>query len=1519
MSDEKILKWENEEQKEKLEKADSSKDDKTSKLTKTELIETLAEDFLEYVKNNPESCKWKSLTNIFLEYLQEADKEKKDILQLLERKFWRKITFDDIKYFYLRSWYTLFELASREIFKKLKRKEIVKAILEKFLQKFEKNGLDISDVKQVLENLDIKTEQDIENAFKTVSDLIFDKIKWLPEEDKKKFLNLKVRNDEIISYLKKKWLLTDEEYKFLKWEIDDISETAKNEVLNLQSVLLNANIINEVEKINDELDNLQMEIDKIFDFWKLGDILWKYLKNVSFKFSDEEWEKLPEEVKEEIRKCLGFWWDEVRKSCIEEVIFKNQDNPIIKQHIISLIENQIDDKILKSLVKKIVNGDFSSITQEEKEYIFNKLKKGYIDNFLKIVSKFGYDKKVISFYLDSIFDLKNDKLILPNWKELKLTKKIELDGEISNLSDLFDLKPVLELDLIWDNVDYLVDIFPEYFVKVQDKIIPSFSKVKVKLKSGDIVEWYLCEFVDDDWKNKIWVYDNNCIDFDAKPLKILDSDDIENIDFEDEKKISLKSYDEIGKLLLGLVRRKETEKDQENNFEKKVFDVKKTKLDDTEWVSKNSDIENQEKEKIEKAMLEEEIKKFKKEWSKLEWDKNLDFEVGAVFTVRWDTINYPGLNWNWYHAEIVSIDESKGTFKIKLFGGILPLEWEWNEYEIPMKADVLRTLKWEFNEYFYRFKKLENLKNFSEYVKNVNLTDDLKVFEKPLPAWRKTNLSSDWLVNEEWKKISYIWRIKNTKINPNEDIEKASWIDEFFDVFKVEFLEEKVVLTNPYDKSFHKEVDYNTFFAIIWDNDLQPWTEEEFRNTELNYTSTARAGKENWIFWLPFTFRYSIAHLAFAFKEVWNAIKNHFKEEDDFRAAEAFSGIVRWINYTSKIPLLWAGFWLINNFLWIDELWVEAQWELEAKIWKRINAAKSRLERADKWWNHAKVAAKIIEKEIFKEVLDWKELSYKKKLKAAWYLLYALEKWPSEYFRALAKYAWSWMWIKALLWEWHYQKWKSLNQELISQLKKDPTNEEIRNKIVFSEIFYMKDVPELTDLYSSNFGSVIEWAKINMYSTWKAKEVYESEATKWNYYVIYDGLKSYVLNNRPANFMWALWAITERVEDYRNYVDYYKVHLMTILSGFFYNSLWTTYKEEYEKVCRAYWIPIGLFAADYEWIHKVLRILDFIVKQKWIKPWWKKQSFTQYLFWKNTPEEVDVISLSNRKEWEKVITKMEDFWAEYGDDIVRVLDFRDISLLKSDLLTNEDKKTQNAIKEYFNDKVNDAIDENFAYKADLFKTWYSPLYREWVFNLPKIAFNKIALKIEWWEFDWEIKWIAKKIWKSIAFRLDQMEDEADKEETYSFILRKYLLWMGSMYEDKTNKVMFIAGLLSKDKEILNKAIIDRAKDKLWHFYTKDLPDSLLDWLQAFKSFFLAGPSEEEVYKILKENGFSDEEIYQALKMYEKLSWKKRFELEKILSKLDLSNEDMQKLDRKMESMNFDEEDKEKDKERFFTL
>jgi hypothetical protein len=95
---------------------------------------------------------------------------------------------------------------------------------------------------------------------------------------------------------------------------------------------------------------------------------------------------------------------------------------------------------------------------------------------------------------------------------------------------------------------------------------------------------------------------------------------------------------------------------------------------------------------------------------------------------------------------------------------------------------------------------------------------------------------------------------------------------------------------------------------------------------------------------------------------------------------------------------------------------------------------------------------------------------------------------------------------------------------------------------------------------------------------------------------------------------------------------------------------------------------------------------------------------TEYLYGTTDPSSIHPLDtdLRSKSTRAKLFTKMEEFWSEYGDEIVRVLDYRDPLLLKN--LDMEDEKTKEIFEEYFNNNVNNPIDEGFAIDTNLFKT-----------------------------------------------------------------------------------------------------------------------------------------------------------------------------------------------------------------------
>ena len=70
-----------EEQEENIENTEKQEDKVKEKtqLTEDELLSTMAEDFADFITRNIKKFKGKSLQDIFLEFLKQADKEKKEL------------------------------------------------------------------------------------------------------------------------------------------------------------------------------------------------------------------------------------------------------------------------------------------------------------------------------------------------------------------------------------------------------------------------------------------------------------------------------------------------------------------------------------------------------------------------------------------------------------------------------------------------------------------------------------------------------------------------------------------------------------------------------------------------------------------------------------------------------------------------------------------------------------------------------------------------------------------------------------------------------------------------------------------------------------------------------------------------------------------------------------------------------------------------------------------------------------------------------------------------------------------------------------------------------------------------------------------------------------------------------------------------------------------------------------------------------------------------------------------------
>ena len=1409
--------------------------------TQEELFSTIAEWVKEYYEKNKDSLWNMSLQDIFLSYISSQDK--KEIIEQIKQRLWRDITFDDIKNLYLQSNYTLEQSLTKDVFKTFKRKNAIKSVINSFDKKIKDKLVKFwitenFDLKQFLPE-NISNYGQINSVFENIRKYFINFLSKVSKEQKLELKNIKITNEEILNQLIIDKVLTQQESKYLKKEIDDESKFTQeqiDEVFDIQNTLFNANIVNTAELISEKVSLAEQDFLKIWKLPILWDIIWKY-NIIEWNDLDNIWNNYIKSnlTSDDVLKIKNCEWDEscekkIKKQIIEKWL-KDKNNFLswVKEKESDYKEEGLSDMLLKILNKEKLAEDeviklFSLFWLKDKyiEHIVNLIVRTYK---LDEIQKENY-KKILNQFLDpwvNEIDL--------NWKKIKIDKQVFFPEDI-DFEWLFEISPEIIFTIKGDDVDFMSNLswLDKYFTEIfyQDNTwvkktekVSWWTKTKIEYKDENwnekVIEWYILDWVNE-WEFE--VYDVPYWNWESKLLwTIYKNYTITNIEQVWDKQLVLNSNVDLKDIVLSFVWVVAENNVKEYNKEKikKIFEDTKS---------------NKTEEHIETT--EERIENFNKEFWKLEWDVNTKFEVWTVLEIKWVNLWYPGFINNWYYGEIINIDEQKWTYILKLDWWALPLEGWSEEIEVPIDAKILKKLKFANSWNVFKFKKVENLDSFWNSLKNIDLKSDYQWLEKWLSLWKYNIEVKNWkLINKENdEEIKFIWNDKNSW--------KIWWKwNDHFDVYWIEVKNDWILLTHPFDNNFSKKVDFNTFMMIFMQNKLSPWTEKEF------WTIQQNAQVKPWT-WSKLRW-FALADILLSSKQVFENIKYYFKEDDELRAAEMYEKMA------SKLPNWWI----------LGDVKMEAAWEKHSKIFKRIENAKARLDRAGEWkWpNHGKDAANIIEREIFKKVENWKKLWYRQQLKAAWYLLYAIEKWPSPYFRALAKYEWKWYWIKALLWESHYQKRQLIRTKQEEALKKDPTNAKLKQDLVYSEMFYLKDADGLWDKYSNRFWPSVEGGTINLYQNLKVDEVYEWESTKANYYTIYDGLKSYISNNRPPNALWWLKAITEVIDSQDKYVDYYKIISSFIFTGYLYNNFNEWFWNQFNKICRTYWVPIWLFATDKYWLNKVLTIFDYVVKKKQIKPWWK-DTFTEYLYWKKNADDVDVLSLETKQTRDTIFSKLEDFWKEYWNEVVSVLDYSDTTLINysTDKEISDNQKW--VLWEYF-DKVNDNIIEKFAFDNNLFKSSYAPYYQEWIFNIPAWTFSEIALNLDEWDFESDIAWVAQWMWSWVVQKLDWIgdlivDDENDTNTVYSFVLKKYINWMWRLYKWDW-ELSLINALFKWDKDLLDKTIVQEARNTYW--YNGNLPIEMVEWLNKFVEVLSKRP--KNIRKILN-NVFWENKVERAI-------------------------------------------------------
>lgn len=406
-------------------------------------------------------------------------------------------------------------------------------------------------------------------------------------------------------------------------------------------------------------------------------------------------------------------------------------------------------------------------------------------------------------------------------------------------------------------------------------------------------------------------------------------------------------------------------------------------------------------------------------------------------------------------------------------------------------------------------------------------------------------------------------------------------------LFKVEPYWNKVRVTSePTDAKgqFGMEhvMDIPTFVMFMADKGFEPYCKQEIERESVKYPNRWDQSDETQAkgFWDGFV---SISAALAAIKKFPEAFKYRQEQQEKFEAslfAKQISGV---------IPDS-------MSFLYANEIKNDLISEHDDTTFSVINGYKDKISQKDgAWGTHDKVIAKIIESEVFKNP----ETGIRFKHKAAWYLLYAMEKW-NPYIRSLAKYSDQWMWTRVLLGEAKQKQFLRERKELYARLKTKGASDDEYDKLAKLEIKFIFE--HLTDhpLFGPKYGRTLEDLHDNYSLGDKVDAVKWWVSWKWNFLDMYNAFNGgWMKGFKPSTMMWALEAMEETAEEPIHYNIFYKALMQMLLSWIVSFEFDNKMKDRLRGICRKRGIPIWMMCKQIWHPETIMTIVNYIAKKSW--------------------------------------------------------------------------------------------------------------------------------------------------------------------------------------------------------------------------------------------------------------------------------------------------------------------------------
>lgn len=523
-----------------------------------------------------------------------------------------------------------------------------------------------------------------------------------------------------------------------------------------------------------------------------------------------------------------------------------------------------------------------------------------------------------------------------------------------------------------------------------------------------------------------------------------------------------------------------------------------------------------------------------------------------------------------------------------------------------------------------------------------------------------------------------------------------------------------------------KKMDYDTFQMFCFTKWLNPLTSTEVKRSWERLDPKSIVSD-----WLPRQ-PLSLAAIWKWLKAIPEAYKKKFEEEQEFQTALATD------YFSNRIPN--------TSFLFLDEIKGDLWWT-DGLVRNRIQKFKSEWAATgdgDKASVHDNPISENIKAGVFENIGSSRRYKYK----AAWALLYALEKgWP--YFRALSEYAnkdgWG-RWIKCILGESARQQFLEERQRKVDQYKSMWwAADELQSEIVKFELQFLQDATQDKVGWWSKFWREIEANKDALY--WWANSLDPSWfSKKGDFPYMLDAFEWWGINqNLPWVLMSSLEAMKWAVESPEHYSDFYMAILQIFATGMVH-MLPQDYVNKLKGIGRSRGIPITLLAGDAHASGKAMKILDHIARNAHIK------TFTQFSWFElNEFDEMHIHNYDMDKR-KKIRNSFKNWWSNYWWTIMDAFNYKNEHLIS---IPDEQTETTRIVTDYLwwgwvfggykGIQDNDSVGQIDG---------QSPFFQEWLLNLSEWSFRSYMMRFNQWQL---VNEHSASMWSSFSSILDQFQ------------------------------------------------------------------------------------------------------------------------------------------------------------------